>query len=139
LGTISFKPIVFLPFIHQAVRYLAVQTGNKTVFASGDLLPLPEGGTLKRSARPGCSCWSNGIAPGFYLRFTKAGAQDFCYASTAAVAEADPATISEDEIVAAIERARGEVLGSIDDGTAGQPSEEAGCRLWWYLMWGVCC
>ena len=38
---------VFLPFVHQTARYLAVQTGQQTVYASGDLLPIPPGDTLK--------------------------------------------------------------------------------------------
>ena len=38
---------VFLPWVHQTTRYLAVQTGRKTVYTSGELLPIPPGDTLK--------------------------------------------------------------------------------------------
>jgi hypothetical protein len=38
---------VFLPLMHQTLRYLAVRAGERTAYVSGDLLPVPEGGTLK--------------------------------------------------------------------------------------------
>ncbi len=58
---------VFLPWLHQTVRYLAVQTGQKTVYASGELLPIPAGDTLKDPAGQSHTAPDAGAAnPGFY-------------------------------------------------------------------------
>jgi len=107
------------------VRYLAVQTGQQTVFASGDLLPLPEGGTLKDPQGQVAPAGATASQPGFYLAFTKAGAQDFCYAVNGSGAEADPATISEDEIVAAIEPPRARSLAALTMALPANPPRES--------------
>jgi len=133
---------VFLPFIHQAVRYLAVQTGRQTVYTCGDLLPIPEGDTVKDPQGQSVSVpGKSGITatkPGFYLATSKSGTQDFCYAVNGSMAEADPATVSGDEIAAAIERAPDEALGGLEGGTtATLDSGKKDAGMWWYLMWAV--
>jgi hypothetical protein len=137
---------VFLPWVHQTVRYLAVQNGHQTVYTSGDLLPLPAGDTLKDPQGQTHSTPENGTGnpgvyasqPGFYPLLDKAGQPDFSYAVNGNMAESDPATISGDEIAAAIERAPDEVLGGLDTDAAARPGEEKkNAGLWWYLMWGI--
>ena len=133
---------VFLPFVHQTARYLAVQTGQQTVFTSGDLLPVPDGDTLKDpqgqvvplSGKTGFYA----AQPGFYQALDKSGALDITYAVNGSMSEADPATIGGDEIVAAIERAPDEVLGGLDGDSAATPDEgKKDAGLWWYLLLGI--
>jgi hypothetical protein len=136
---------VFLPYVHQTVRYLAVQTGRQTVYACGDLLPVPAGDTLKDPQNSLVAATTIGAGksgfyaaqPGFYNAFNAQGQQDFCFAVNGNLAESDPATIAGDEIDAAIERAPDEVLGSLDTdtSTALQTTKDTG--LWWYLLWAV--
>ena len=133
---------VFLPFVHQTVRYLAVQTGKQTTFTSGDLLPVPDGESLKDPQGQMVSvAGKTGVTatqPGFYLQTNKDGVQDFCYAVNGNMAEADPATVSTDEIVAAIQRAPDEVLGELGgDPTAAPDDGKKDAGLWWYLVWGI--
>lgn len=133
---------VFLPFVHQVARYLAVQTGQQTTFTSGDLLPVPDGDTLKDpqgQVIPGTG--KSGITatqPGFYLAMNKSGAQDICYAVNGSFAESDPATIGSDEIAAAIERAPDEDLAGVDGSPTATPDgKKSDAGLWWYLVWGI--
>ena len=127
---------VFLPVMHQTVRYLAVRTGERTAYASGDQLPVPEGGKLKDPAgamHPATEAIAG--QPGFYYALNKDGAQDVCYAVNGGFAEADPAVAAPDEIVAAIERAPGEFSDTPDlGGTIAQTLATKGGNLWWYLL-----
>jgi hypothetical protein len=136
---------VFLPYIHQTVRYLAVQTGQQTVYNCGDQLPVPNGDTLKdpqgnaiTPAKAADKSVFYAAQPGFYTAFNAQGQQDICFAVNGSMTEADPATIAGDEIAAAIERAPDEALGSLDTDTStpsGGGQQDAG--LWWYLIWAV--
>ena len=137
---------VFLPFVHQAVRYLAVQTGEQTTFTSGDLLPVPAGDTLKDPQSQAMTATQASAekseylagAPGLYNALNAQGQQDICFAVNGNLPESDPATIAGDEIASAIARAPDEVLGGLDTGAADAP--EAGKKdagLWWLLLWGV--
>ena len=137
---------VFLPWVHQTVRYLAVQTGRQTVYSSGSLLPIPSGDTLKdpqgqthaAAASGGGSPGYYASQPGFYPLVNQAGESDTCYAVNGSMAEADPATISGDEIVAAIERAPNEALNGLEASAVPKLVEgKNDSNLWWYLMWGI--
>jgi hypothetical protein len=137
---------VFLPWLHQTVRYLAVQTGQKTVYTSGELLPILAGDTLKDPTGQTHPAPQNGTTnpglyasqPGFYSLSDSSGQPVMTYAVNGSLAESDPATISGDEIAAAIERAPDDALGSLDADATEEPAngkKDAG--LWWYLMWGI--
>ena len=137
---------VFLPFVHQTVRYLAVQTGKQTAYSSGDLLPAPDGDTLKDPQGQTLAPVPTGAGksgyyatqPGFYLALNPQGGQDFCYAVNGSLTEGDPATVGAEEIAAAIERAPDEVLGGLDvDAPAKAEDEKKDAGLWWYLLWGI--
>ena len=138
---------VFLPFMHQMVRYLAVQTGQQTAYSCGELLPLPDGDTLKdpqgqvHSSRE-TSTGNPGIyatQPGFYTLLNKSGGQDFCYAVNGNLTEADPTTTSADEITAAIQRAPDEILSGFDVDASAAPEavNKDSAGLWWYLLWAI--
>ena len=129
---------IFLPYLHQTVRYLAVRTEGRTQFLVGGRLPVPEGGQLRG---PDGKLHEGDVAakPGFYAVLDEAGEQTFLYAVNRPGGEADPATVAADEIVAALVRAEGEMLpaeaeGGVDD--AERPEEES--RIWWYLVLAVC-
>jgi hypothetical protein len=131
---------VFLPFVHQVGRYLAVQTGKQTGFASGDLLPLPTGCALKDpqgKTHPSTET-ANAGQPGFYYAMTGDGKADFCYAVNGSFTGSDPAVIAPDEIVAAVERAPGEALDTLaaNSISAGSSQQRDG-HIWWYLLCGL--
>jgi len=129
---------IFLPYLHQTVRYLAVRTEKRTQFLVGDRLPVPEGGQLHG---PDGTLLDGDVAtdPGFHTVLNEAGEQAFLFAVNRPGGEADAATVAADEVVAALVRAEGERLpaeaeGGVDD--AERPGEASG--IWWYLVLAVC-
>lgn len=126
---------IFLPYLHQTVRYLAVRTEPETAFVVGDRLPVsskqrlegPDGKRMKGE---------DVVAekPGFYLA-SGGGQEDFCFAVNRDPREADPATVSAEEIVTALQRSPGE---AVEDAKAsakmaiGAVKDEG--NIWWYLM-----
>ncbi len=130
---------VFLPYLHQTVRYLAVRTEQRTGYASGELLPVPAGSTLKNpQGRTLAANETTAGDPGFYSLLNKEGKQDFVYAVNGNFAETDPAVVAADEISAAIERAPGEITGSFDlDAAPASGERKKDDRLWWYLLCGL--
>lgn len=132
---------VFLPYLHQTVRYLAVRSAERTAFASGDPLPLPEGDTLKGpDGKMHPATDAAAAQPGFYYAMAPAGKTDICYAVNSSFTENDPANVAADEIVAAIERAPGEVLGGLDLDPATVAAQAQGKKdngLWWVLLCGL--
>ncbi len=130
---------VFLPFLHQSIRYLAVRTEQRTGYTSGETLPVPEGGTLKNpQGRALAAGDTTATDPGFYTVLTREGKSEFMYAVNGSFTEANPATIAGDEITAAVERAPGEIVGSldIDAATPGDRGKTSN-RMWWYLLCGL--
>lgn len=130
---------VFLPYLHQTVRYLAMRGGERTAYASGDTLPLAEGSTLKDpQGKSHPATETTAARPGFYYEINKEGKADFCYAVNGSFAEGDPATVAPEEIVAAIERAPGEVLGGFDldaaSASAARGLHKKDDGLWWALL-----
>ena len=132
---------VFLPYLHQTVRYLAVRSGQRTAYASGDSLPLPEGAMLKDPQGKTHPAGDNTVTqPGFYYAMNQEGKADFCYAVNGSFGEGDPAAVSADEIVTAIERAPGEVLGAFDldaSSAVALGSQKKDNGLWWALLCGL--
>jgi hypothetical protein len=105
---------VFLPVMHQTIRYLAVRTEQRTGYTFGEVLPV------------------EAKAPGLYPTGT------ITYAVNANLAEANPATVSADEVAAAIERAPGEVLGALDlDAAVAMGGEKKDTGWWWWLLVGL--
>jgi hypothetical protein len=130
---------VFLPLMHQTVRYLAVQAGVRTAYASGDLLPVPAGDLLKDPAGKIRAAGDNTAAePGFYRLVDAQGAQAIAYAVNGSFAETDPAVVAPDEIAAAIERSPGELPDTpeLDAGVMPLHGNKDG-GLWWRLLCGL--
>lgn len=132
---------VFLPYLHQTVRYLAVRTEQKTGYSSGDLLPVPEGDSLKNSQGAALPAGSTTATdPGFYSLLNKDGKQETTYAVNGTFSEAKPAVVATDEIESAIERSTGEAAGSFDldspTASLGQEKKDTG-KWWWYLLFGM--
>lgn len=133
---------VFLPYLHQTVRYLAVRGGQRTSYTCGDSLPLPQGSTLKDPrGKTHPATEAAATQPGFYYALNQEGKADFCYAVNGSFAESDPATVAPDEIAAAIERAPGEMLGGLDLDAAAvseaQPGKKPDNGMWWALLCGL--
>ena len=137
---------VFLPFMHQITRYLAVQTAQPTIFATGDLLPVTEGDTLKNPqgqvVQPATVSGTKGVyyadQPGFYFSFTPQGTQDYCFAVNGSYAEGDPTTISADEITLAVERAPDEIADNLNaTSVSGAKALDTGSTIWWWILAGT--
>jgi hypothetical protein len=127
---------IFLPWLHQTVRHLAVRTEGQTQFLVGDRLPVPEGCQLlgadgKAVEDPVAA------APGFYTLLDADGEEAFVYAVNRPGGEADPATVPAEEIVAALTRAEGEVVAAADGSANSQKHPEDESRIWWLLMLAV--
>lgn len=130
---------VFLPLMHQTVRYLAVQAGVRTDYASGDLLPVPAGDTLKDRAGKTRAAGDNTAAePGFYRLVDAGGTEVLTYAVNGSFAASDPAVVAPEEIVAAIARSPGELSDTSDmDGGVMEFHGSGNGTLWWYLLCGL--
>ncbi len=127
---------VFLPFLHEVVRRLAVRTEQPSNFQSGDLLPVPEGSVLNGPDGKALNNPTAG-APGFYWLVDSAGRRTAGYAVNGSFAEADPAVVAADEILAAIGRVPGEAGGDFADGATGRSEAGNHSRIWWFLLCGL--
>jgi hypothetical protein len=127
---------VFLPLLHQSVRYLAVGSEKRTAYHVGETLPAPEGAAVTApDGKPVEAFPVVAAAPGFYA---VGGETPFQFAVNLDPSEADPQAIAPEEIVAAVQSPEiaaddaggaAAVLGGTDDGDDG--------RLWWYVIVAV--
>ena len=132
---------VFLPFVHQTVRYLAVQTARPTTFTCGATLPVPAGDTLKgpdgkTQAATGKAGFSS-VLPGFYSALTPDGKTDATFAVNANLTENNPATVAPEEIAAALQRAPNEMGDELAGVGPSASSSPRNAGFWWYLVWGI--
>ena len=127
---------IFLPFLHQTVRYLAVRSEGRTAFRVGDRLPVPDGHRLKA---PGGRLLDTPDAtqPGLYAVLDKDGQETFQFAVNRDPAEADPATVEPQEIVAALERMQGDAEGDAAAQADARPGSRDDQGAWWYVLLGV--
>jgi len=131
---------IFLPYLHQTVRYLAIRSEKRTAYQVGELLPVPKDHALRdpqgKIRGPGGDKDSlvPAVEPGFYV--LRGGAGEFTFAVNRSPAEADPAAKEPNEIVAALQRAEGEQVGPADAG-AVRPGRDQDDRMWWYVLLGV--
>jgi len=130
---------IFLPLLHETVRYLAIRTEGRTAFHVGERLPVPEGCRLRG---PDGKVFETtdvvAAQPGLHAVLDKDGKEVFQFAVNRDPAEADPATVEPQEIVAALERVQGEVLTGEENAPASQrPSRQDEAGLWWYVLAAV--
>lgn len=130
---------IFAPLIHEIAKHLAVRTEQSTAYMVGQKLPVPAG--LKINGPDGKAIDESAVAnvPGHYVVLDQEGKPAFYFAVNAAVAEADPATVAPDEMVAAVGRSAEDLAAARSDG-----AEETGLRraaessgLWWYVAVAV--
>ena len=118
------------------VRHLAVRTEQRTRYQSSELLPVPEGDTMKNpKGRTLAAGESAAAEPGFYSLMNSGGKTELVYAVNGSFAEANPDTVAGEEITAAIERAPGEAVGSLETEDAPASAQKnKDNRMWWYLL-----
>jgi hypothetical protein len=127
---------IFLPYLHQTVRYLAVRTERRAAYAVGDRLPVADGFALKDPANallkgPDFTA----TTPGFYALVSAGGQEEFHYAVNRDFAESEPLTVGGEEIVAALEQPAKEAdAAAVDE--AGRARRDR-ANVWWYLMAGL--
>jgi len=130
---------IFLPFLHETVRYLAIRTEGRTAFHVGERLPVPEGCRLR--GPDGKIFETTDVVAsqlGLHAVLDKDGREVFLFAVNRDPAEADPATVDPQEIVAALERVQGEVVAGEETAPASQrPSRQDEAGLWWYVLAAV--
>lgn len=134
----------FLPYVWQTVKYLAARTEQRTAYTIGDALPVPEGCRLiGPDGKPDEMGRLAARRPGFYLLEDPQGREVATYAVNRSPAEADPAAVAADEIVAAVQRGdsgAGEAAGpgaADDEGGKARDSDRQG--LWWWVMLALAC
>jgi len=125
---------IYLPLLHQTLRYLAIRGEQPTTYQVGDLLPLTAENSLKDPAGQS----HKGVpliaaAPGLYTMTDPSGKTVFTYAVNTPFAEADTASIPADELRASMESP------DQDDATAGSGlvSANLGSREFWSYLIGV--
>ncbi len=130
---------IFLPLLHETVRYLAVRTEGRTAFHVGERLPVPQGCRL-RGPDGKLFETTDAVAaqPGLHAVLDKDGKEVFQFAVNRDPAEADPAAVEPQEIVAALERVQGEVVSGEESAQAGRrPGRQDESGLWWYVLAAV--
>ncbi|CAN5369619.1 BatA domain-containing protein [soil metagenome] len=123
---------IYLPLLHQTLRYLAIRGEHPTTYQVGDLLPLNGDNSLKDPA--GQSHKGSPLvaaAPGLYTMTDASGKEIFTYAVNTPFAEADTTIIPADELRASMESPES------DEATAGSGLVSAGLgsrEFWTYLI-----
>ncbi|MCX5684121.1 MAG: hypothetical protein NT049_10595, partial [Planctomycetota bacterium] len=130
---------VFLPYLHQTVRYLAVRSEKRTGYTVGDTLPVPEGAKV---TDPKGEVHAAGALvaslPGFYVVGMKDAAETFQYAVNRDLAEADPSALAADELVGAVQEPEGAIAEVLQTtGESGRDREKDDHGFWWYLVLAV--
>lgn len=123
---------IFLPYLHQTVRYLAVRTERRAAYAVGDRLPVTDGFSLKDPANVVLKGPDFTAAmPGFYSLVNAGGQEEFHYAVNRDFAESEPLTVGAEEIVAALEQPSQEADAAVAE--AGRARRDR-ANVWWYLI-----
>lgn len=94
---------IFLPLLHQTVRYLSLRTEPSADFCVGDLLPVAAGETVTlpdRTTVPGGAVTAS--LPGFYRVGASGETGGRVLTVNPPLAEADAATVTADELRAAL-------------------------------------
>ncbi len=129
---------VFLPYLHETVRYLAIRTERRTAFQVGQVVEIPEGRQLLGPDGKAISGGEGGKVAlgeaGIYTWNGADGKPDYLIAVNAARQEATSATVSADEIIAAVQPDTSETQAAAD--ISGDETYKALLDLhsiWWYL------
>ncbi len=127
---------LFVSLAHQLAHHLAVRTEGRTAYTVGEPLTLPDGATL---TGPDGEPLSGDVVlaetPGLYT-LTGPDGQTTQWAVNAEGAEADPAAIAAEEIVAAVApRADDPLAGAAPLAADATPEDPDG--PWWYLLAAV--
>jgi hypothetical protein len=127
---------IVLPYLHQAVRYLAVRTERRAAYQVGDRLPCPEGAQVKDPAGAAVKGPEFGAAqPGFYALIGADGKEEFHYAVNREFRESETAAVNPEELVAALESP---AAPGADEGASGPLAQARDTlNLWWYVLAGL--
>ncbi|HUU09890.1 MAG TPA: hypothetical protein VM431_05060 [Phycisphaerae bacterium] len=129
---------VFLPYLHETVRYLAVRRTTRTGYQVGETLPVaadrqvvdPRGAALEAGS-------AVAAMPGFYVTRGPGGEEPFQLAVNRDGDEADPAAIDPEQIVAAVQTAEAD-LAEVREAAAEQTEQQTDdTDLWWYVVLAV--
>lgn len=123
---------LFLPLLHQTVRYLSLRTEQPADFSIGDLLPVGVGETV---TLPDGTSAAGGeltaLQPGFH-HLAKPGGPARILTVNSPLAEADAATVAPDELRAALLTPLDAGGSSVRAGLAAGPVADRG--LWQALL-----
>lgn len=100
------KRAIFLPYIHQVMRYLSLRTERQTAWTVAQSLPVGKDNSLRDPAGQVLKAQETHRAEksGLYTLIDKDGKDAFTYAVNPDLSEAQTATVDPRQIVAALER-----------------------------------
>lgn len=94
---------IYLPLVHQTLRYLAVRAETPTTYQVGDLLQIPPGMKLRDPAGQSHTTASLvASAPGHYVLTDASGKPALTYAVNTPLSESDATTVPAEELKAAM-------------------------------------
>jgi hypothetical protein len=130
---------VFLPYLHQTTRYLAIRSEKPTGYIVGDRLSVPAGARWKEAPYPIAQAGEvTAMQPGFYTCQDKDGT--FTFAVNRKSQESDPARVLPEEILGSLpkpaEAAQADEASSAPGPRDGAAERDAGAG-WWYVLAGV--
>jgi hypothetical protein len=123
---------LYLPMLHQTIRYLAVRTEQRTGYAVGEVLPVPQGGALLGPDGAAVEGAPVATAPGFY-QVVGADGGKLTLAVNVPAAESDEAVMSDKEIAAAVKPAP-EKRKQTTLKESADPAGQGDRGLWLYLL-----
>lgn len=129
---------VFLPYLHETVRYLAVRRTTRTGYQIGETLPVaadrqvvdPRGAALEAGS-------AVAAMPGFYVARGPGGEEPFQFAVNRDGDEADPAAIDPEQIVAAVQTAEADLAEARQAASEQTDRRTDDTDLWWYVVLAV--
>lgn len=126
---------IFLPWLHQTVRYLAIRTERHTAFRVGEHLPAEEGQSIKDpegESSPGADYIAR--MPGLHPLLAKDGSTVTVYAVNCDPQEADPETIKPEEVQAAVAAASDDAFANTGESVE---QEKRDGSIWWYVVLAI--
>ncbi len=143
------RQVMYLPLMHEAMRYLAGTQMQKTIYQVGELVPfsVAPGGTVRiisphgedtllRHTTAGPAFYQATEQPGFYD--TRSGKWSSSFAVNTAAQESDLTTIAEDDIEAARSYSETrQVASAAEHSSPLQVQLEKSQQSWWWILLAV--
>lgn len=127
---------IYLPMLHQCIRYLALRKESKTGYQVGDLLPQPAAGVKLKNPKGDEMkvAETKATIPGFYTLTDKT---PFIYAVNTPLDEADSTPIIADELIASLKSIEKAQKSKNASWIGLNSQEKKDKNIWWYALIAV--